>query len=82
MNRMLFVFVFSVVFLLIDYYAFQAIKTLIAGQSAGFQKVIKIIYFSISYLVILAILVYNFGNPDGIAKHARTALMSFVFINV
>lgn len=79
---MLFVFVFSVVFLLIDYYAFQAIKTLIAGQSAGFQKVIKIIYFSISYLVILAILVYNFGNPDGIAKHARTALMSFVFINV
>ena len=82
MNRMLFVFVFSVVFLLIDYYAFQAIKTLIAGQSAGFQKVIKIIYFSISYLVVLAILVYNFGNPDGIAKHARTALMSFVFINV
>lgn len=82
MNKMLFVFVFSVVFLLIDYYAFQAIKTLIAGQSTGFQKVIKIIYFSISYLVVLAILVYNFGNPDGIAKHARTALMSFVFINV
>ena len=82
MNRMLFVFVFSVVFLLIDYYAFQAIKTLTANQSSGFQKAVKIIYFSISYLVVLAIIIYNFGNPDGIAKHARTALMSFVFINV
>ena len=82
MNRVLFVAVFSVVFLLIDYYAFQAIKTLTANQSEGFQKGVKILYFSISFLVIAAILIYNFGNPDGIAKHARTALMSFVFINV
>ncbi|MFT5667601.1 MAG: putative MPP superfamily phosphohydrolase [Vicingaceae bacterium] len=82
MNRVLFVAVFSVVFLLVDYYAFQAIKTLAANQSEGVRKGIKIIYFTISYLVVLAILIYNFGNPDGIAKHARTALMSFVFINV
>ena len=82
MIRVLFVAVFSVVFLLIDYYAFQAIKTITANQSEGFRKGIKIIYFTISYLVVLAILIYNFGNPDGIAKHARTALMSFVFINV
>lgn len=82
MNRILFVTVFSVVFLLFDYYAFQAIKTLTANQSEGFQKVIKYIYFSITLLVILAIIIYNFGNPDGIAKHARTVLMSFVFINV
>ena len=82
MIRVLFVAVFSVVFLLIDYYAFQANKTITANQSEGFRKGIKIIYFTISYLVVLAILIYNFGNPDGIAKHARTALMSFVFINV
>jgi predicted MPP superfamily phosphohydrolase len=82
MNRVLFVAVFSVVFLLVDYYAFQAIKTIAANQSEGVRKGIKIIYFTISYLVVLAILIYNFGNPDGIAKHARTALMSFVFINV
>jgi len=82
MNRVLFVAVFSVVFLLVDYYAFQAIKTITANQSEGVRKGIKIIYFTISYLVVLAILIYNFGNPDGIAKHARTALMSFVFINI
>ncbi|MFT6165780.1 MAG: putative MPP superfamily phosphohydrolase [Vicingaceae bacterium] len=82
MNRILFVAVFSVVFLLIDYYAFQAIKILTANQLEGFQKGIKILYFSITFLVIAATLMYNFGNPDGIAKHARTALMSFVFINV
>ena len=36
----------------------------------------------ITLLVIVAIIIYNFGNPDGISRHARTALMSFVFINV
>lgn len=82
MNRVLFVAVFSVVFLLVDYYAFQAIKTLTANQSEGFQKVIKSVYFSFTFLVIIAILIYNFGNPDGIGKYARTMLMSFVFINV
>ena len=82
MNRILFVTVFSVVFLLLDYYAFQAIKTLTVNQSEGFQKGVKTLYFALTSLVIIAILVYNFGHPDGIAKHARTALMSFVFINV
>lgn len=82
MNRLLFVTVFSIVFLLIDYYAFQAIKTVTSNQSEGFQKGVKILYFSFTCLVITAIIIYNFGNPDGLAKHARTALMSFVFINV
>ncbi len=82
MNRVLFVAVFSVVFVLIDYYAFQAVKTLTANQSEGFQKVIKSIYFLITLLVIIAIIIYNFGNPGGIARHTRTVLMSFVFINV
>jgi predicted MPP superfamily phosphohydrolase len=82
MNRVLFVTIFSIVFLLIDYYAFQAIKTVTSNQSEGIQKVIKIIYFSFTSLVIISIVVYNFGNPDGLGKHARTMLMSFVFINV
>tara|TARA_B110000046_G_scaffold31498_1_gene33471 strand:- start:14831 stop:16078 length:1248 start_codon:yes stop_codon:yes gene_type:complete len=82
MNRVLFVAVFSVVFVLIDYYAFQAVKTLTANQSEGFQKGIKSIYFLITLLVIIAIIIYNFGNPDGIVRHARTVLMSFVFINI
>jgi predicted MPP superfamily phosphohydrolase len=82
MNRVLFVTIFSIVFLLIDYYAFQAIKTITSNQSEGIQKVIKTIYFSFTLLVIISIVVYNFGNPDGLGKHARTMLMSFVFINV
>ena len=82
MNRLLFVAVFSAIFLLIDYYAFQAVKALTANHSENFQKGIKIIYFLIMLLVIVAIIIYNFGNHDGISRHARTALMSFVFINV
>ena len=82
MNRILVVSVFIVVFLLLDWYAFQGIKTLISNSSATLKRAVKIIYFSISALVVISLLVYNFGNPDSIAKHARTFLMSFIFINV
>jgi len=55
---------------------------LVAAKSASFQKVVKYTYFSISALVIVAFLIYNFGNPDGIGRHARTFILSFIFINV
>lgn len=82
MNRGLFVSVFILIFLLVDWYAFQAIKTLTSGSSEGFKKLIRIIYFTLTVLVIVSLIVYNFGNPDGIGKHARSFLMTFVFINV
>lgn len=81
MNRVLFVSLFLVVFILIDWYAFQAIKTLIGNSSVLTRKTIKGIYVTLSVLVAIALLIYNFGNPDGIAKHARMFLMSFIVLN-
>ena len=57
MNRLLFVTVFSIIFLLIDYYAFQAIRILIANSSVSFQRIIKIVYFAFTFLVIAAIVI-------------------------
>ena len=82
MNRLLILLLFFAFIVLIDYYAFQAIKAAFSSSSPGFQKGLKIVYFSITGLVLLSLLIYNFGNPDGIGKHARTFLLSFVFINV
>ncbi|MBD99634.1 MAG: metallophosphatase [Verrucomicrobia bacterium] len=82
MNRLLILLLFTFVVLLVDYYAFQAIKTLIIGFSSASQRAIKLVYFSFTALVILAIFVYNFGDPDSLARHARTFIMSFIFINV
>ncbi len=82
MNRLFFVLVASLIILLIDWYAFQSIKSLFTSSSQNAYRIAKYIYISLSVLVVISILVYNFGNPDGIAKHARTFLMTFIFINV
>lgn len=82
MNRLLIVLLFFALIIVIDYYAYQAFKTIFLSSSPTFQKALKIIYFSITCLVLLALLVYNFANPDGIGRHARTFLLSFIFINV
>lgn len=82
MSRVLVISIFTIVFLLVDWYAFQAIKTLTANSTDLLQKSVKGVYFTLTGLVIICILLYNFGNPDSIAKHARTILMSIVFINV
>ena len=82
MSRFMFLLLFAVAILLIDYYAFQAIRALTGGWSISAQKTTKIVYFTFSGMVLLAIFLYNFGDPDSIARHARTFLMSFIFINV
>lgn len=82
MNKFFVVSIAVLVFLLLDWYAFQAVKTIFLNFSEGVTKTIRITYFSISVLIIAALLFYNFGNPDGVAKHARTVLISFLFINL
>tara|TARA_B100001109_G_C18864177_1_gene475926 strand:+ start:4439 stop:5686 length:1248 start_codon:yes stop_codon:yes gene_type:complete len=81
MNRTLFLLLFLGLFLLLEWYAFQTVKTLSSSQSEGFQKVLKYVYLALSIIVVLAFVLYNFGNPDGLGKHARTFLLSFLFIN-
>ncbi|MEQ8625310.1 MAG: metallophosphoesterase [Vicingaceae bacterium] len=82
MNRYLILFLFLLIILLVEFYAFQGIKTLVTHSSEILQKTVKYIYFSITLLVLVAFLIYNFGNPDAIGKHTRTFLLSLVFINV
>lgn len=81
MNRTIFLLLFLGFFLLIEWYAFQSIKTLTSSLGIGLQKFFKYSYWSISLLITIAFIVYNFGNPDSIGKHARTFLMSFLFMN-
>ena len=69
------------VLLLIEWYAFQAFKTVFPSQNEGWQKALRTTYWIFTVLVILSFLLYNFGNPDAFGKHARTFLLSLVFIN-
>lgn len=43
--------------------------------------IIQYIYLAFSLVILLSFLFYNFGNPDVLGKHARTFILSFLFIN-
>lgn len=82
MNRILFVLLFALILFLIDWYSFQLIKAAFQNFSTQNQRIIKVIYWSISGLTLLLFFYYHFGHPDFIGKHTRTFILSFIFINV
>ncbi len=81
MNKTLLIFLFALVFLAIDFYAYQLYKVAIQGFSPPVQRVLKWVYLSLGFLSLLAFFFYHFGNPDALGKHARTFIMSGIFLN-
>ncbi|MEQ8907854.1 MAG: metallophosphoesterase [Vicingaceae bacterium] len=81
MNRVGFLVIVLVVFLVLEGYAFQSIKVLVQNLDTSIQKGIKTVYWLITSVVIISFLFYNFGNPDTLGKHARTFILSFLFLN-
>ncbi|MAY83226.1 MAG: metallophosphatase [Flavobacteriales bacterium] len=81
MNKIFFVIIMLLIFILIEWYAFQAFRELTSKSSAGVQNWVKIIYWSYTSLVLLSFLFYHFGNPELFGKHGRTFILSFIFTN-
>lgn len=80
MNRIFFLGVTILVFLLIDYYFFQAVKIGIKSLAENTQKWIKIIYWSIPVLSLLI----SFGGmvlyPEYLSAKVRNLMVASVFI--
>ena len=66
--------------LLIDFYVWKGTKILIKDRPNWYQKLIKIIYWGIPILLILAFFVSNFNSVLAANKLVRTYLMAFLFI--
>jgi len=67
--------------LAIDFYVFQAVKTIVAGSSHLTRKVVFIAYWSLTGLSILLIVLYNFGIPGILPNSARSLIITALFIN-
>lgn len=80
MNRLVFILVAALVFLLLDIYAFQAIRHVWQNFSSTSRKVIAILYWSVSILAITGFLAYNLGGQD-MPRGLRTFFFSLIFIN-
>lgn len=79
MNKRIVIPLLALFLLLIDLYAFEAVKAATQGFSAEGQQIAYWIYWGISALVIGGVFLYHFGPPYIFGKHGRTFVMVAVF---
>ncbi len=75
MNKLIGIPIIAIVLLLIDYYAYSAIK------SVTTSKLVSQIYWGVSVVSIVALFAYHFLPPDLLGKKVRMLIMTGIFIN-
>jgi uncharacterized protein len=81
MNRIVFAFFLLLLLLAIDWYVFQAVKLATADVSQTTRKVVYWIFWGVTTLSVLGILVVNFADLTAM-KGLRTFIVLGIFINV
>ncbi len=81
MNRIVFAFFLLLLLLVIDWYVFQAIKLATSDVSDTSRKVIYWIFWSVTGLSVLGVLVVNFADLSA-AKGLRNIIVLGIFMNV
>jgi uncharacterized protein len=81
MNKLIIIPIVTIVFLLIDWYVWQAVKVSTQNLSQNAQNITKYIFWGVTAFTITGMWVYNFVNPDLLGKNLRTIIMVGVFIN-
>lgn len=80
MDKLTKVILLNILLILIDLYAYQAIKGLFANSSDLAKKTAFGIYWGITALSLGAVLVYNYGIPEIAPQKVRSLIISFLFI--
>lgn len=81
MNKLIIIPVVSLIFLLIDWYVWQAIKVSFQNTSDNTQAISKYIFWGLSVITITGMWLYNFTPPEWLGKNLRTIIMVGIFIN-
>lgn len=80
MNRFLFISLFFVFTLVLDWYVFQAVRTVTSDLGSGTRRLINIFYWSITVLSLAGILAYNLLDISQL-KSMRSVILVFIFGN-
>lgn len=81
MNKIIMVLVFSLVFIAIDFYVFQAIKTVIVEWREEVKTGVTIFFWSLTILSIVSLGVYHLVDPEKVGKVLRNFIMVMLFVN-
>ena len=80
MNRTALFLILPVLLLLIDWYVFQAVKTVSRSATESTQHIIGIVYWGFTAVSLLLYAVIQFLPPDSINRTTRTLLWAAVII--
>lgn len=69
------------IFLLLDYYAFQAFRVVMRDLSTYPRFTIYAVYWLISLVAIAGFLFYNLGGKNVLTDGQRTVLFAWIFVN-
>jgi uncharacterized protein len=81
MNKIIIIPIITIVFLLIDWYVWQAVKVSFQNTSSSTQGIVKYLYWGLTVLTLTGMWAFNFLNPDLLGKNLRTVIMVGVFMN-
>lgn len=82
LNKIVTIGITLAVLFAIDYYVYQALALLLRSGSDTVKQVVRILYWSITIITFLVIILYNFGNPDWFSRGTlRSLLFTSIFVN-
>lgn len=81
MSRIYFLFFFLLIYIALDYYVFQVVRSLATESSDVSRRIVYILYWAVSVFALIGIIVYNQLDPVAL-KGIRTFITSFFFINL
>jgi len=70
------------VFLILDGYVYQGVKTLLHGQSDIFKRLLSLSYWAITAISILLLLSFSVLNPESINSVVRNVIITLLFANL
>lgn len=71
--------ILTCIFLLIDWYVWQAVKVVFGNSTASVQTAVKWIFWSITLITLSGLWAYNFLSPDFLGVRVRTFILYTLF---
>jgi uncharacterized protein len=81
MNKLIPVLFTALIFVLIDFYAFQAIKVAIANSSILVKRIVTIFYWSVTLFSIAGLVAFRIGDPEMFGRKTRTFIITGIASN-
>lgn len=81
MPRIMSIVILAGIFLLLDWYTFQAIKIVAEGLGSNTRNSIYAVYWTISLIALAGFIFYNTGGKNILSDGWRTFLFGLIFVN-